>query len=65
MKLLKRYFIFSLSMSLVLGFVMPALAQGEKKEDLIGHWTFEVGVELDDLTGHFSEIDLLDAEVKD
>ena len=65
MKLLKRYFIFCLSMSLVLGFVMPALAQGEKKEDLIGHWTFESGVELEDLTGHFSEIDLLDADVKD
>lgn len=65
MKLLKRYFIFSLSMSLVLGFVMPALAQGEKKDDLIGHWTFEGGLELEDLTGHFSEIDLLDADVKD
>ena len=65
MKLLKRYFIFSLSMLLVLGFVIPALAQGEKKDDLIGHWTFENGVELEDLTGHFSEIDLLDAEVKD
>ena len=65
MKVLKYYFIFSLSMLLVLGFVIPALAQGEKKEDLIGHWTFESGVELEDLTGHFSEIDLLDAKVKD
>ena len=46
MKLLKRYFIFSLSMLLVLGFVMPALAQGEKKEALIGHWTFENGSAL-------------------
>ena len=65
MKVLKYYFTFSLSMLLVLGFVIPVLAQGEKKEDLIGHWTFESGVELEDLTGHFSEIDLLDAEVKD
>ena len=65
MKLLKRYFIFSFSMLLVLGFVIPALARGEKKEDLIGHWTFENGVELEDLTGHFNEIDLLDADVKD
>lgn len=65
MKLLKRYFILSFSMLLVSGFVMPVLAQGEKKDDLIGHWTFENGVELEDLTGHFGKIDLLDAEVKD
>ena len=65
MKLLKRYFIFSLSMLLVLGSMIPVLAQGEKKDDLIGHWTFENGVELEDLTGHFGDIDLLDAEVKD
>ncbi|RKU25305.1 hypothetical protein C6499_15175 [Candidatus Poribacteria bacterium] len=62
---LKRYFILSFSMLLVSGFVMPVLAQGEKKDDLIGHWTFENGVELEDLTGHFGKIDLLDAEVKD
>ena len=30
---------------------MPVLGQGEKKEDLIGHWTFEKGAELEDLTG--------------
>ena len=65
MKHLKRYFIFSLFMLLVLGSMIPALAQGEKKDDLIGHWTFENGVELEDLTGHFGDIDLLDAEVKD
>ena len=65
MKLLIRYFILSFSILLVSGFVMPVLAQGEKKEDLIGHWTFENGVELEDLTGHFGKIDLLDAEVKD
>ena len=45
--------------------VVPALGQAEKKEDLIGHWTFENGVELEDLTGHFGDIDLLDADVKD
>ena len=65
MKLLKRYSIFSFFMLLMLSFVIPALAQGEKKDDLIGHWTFENGVELEDLTGHFGDIDLLDAEVKD
>ena len=66
MKHLKRYFIFSLSLLLLLGnLVMPALGQGEKKEDLIGHWTFEKGVALEDLTGHFGDIDLLGADVKD
>ncbi|MDE0470194.1 MAG: hypothetical protein OYL97_24355 [Candidatus Poribacteria bacterium] len=62
---LERYFIFSFSVLLLLGLVIPAFGQAEKKEDLIGHWTFEKGAELEDLTGHFSEIDLLDAEVKD
>ena len=65
MKPVKHYFTLSFFMLLVFGLVIPVLAQGEKKEDLIGHWTFENGVELEDLTGHFSEIDLLDAEVKD
>ena len=65
MKHLKYYFTLSFSMLLVFGLVIPALAQGEKKEDLIGHWTFENGVELEDLTGHFGEIDLLDTNVKD
>ena len=62
---LERYFIFSFSVLLLLGLVIPAFGQAEKKEDLIGHWTFEKDAELEDLTGHFSEIDLLDAEVKD
>ena len=65
MKPVKHYFTLSFFMLLVFGLVIPILAQDEKKEDLIGHWTFENGVELEDLTGHFSEIDLLDAEVKD
>lgn len=63
---LGRYFIFSFSVILLLGsLVMSALGQGEKKEDLVGHWTFEKGAELEDLTGHFSDIDLLGADVKD
>ncbi len=65
MQLLKRYFIFCFSVLLMCNFVIPAFAQGEKKDDLLGHWTFEIGVELEDLTGHFGEIDLLDAQVKD
>ena len=66
MEYLKRYITFSFSLLLLLGnIVMPVLGQGERKEDLIGHWTFEKGAELEDLTGHFSEIDLLGADVKD
>ncbi len=42
MKLLKRYFIFSFFMLLMLSFVIPALAQDEKKDDLIGHWTCQL-----------------------
>ena len=63
---LRRYFALSFSVLFLIGnIVVPALGQAEKKEDLIGHWTFENGVELEDLTGHFGDIDLLDADVKD
>ena len=62
----RRYFALSFSVLFLTGnIVVPALGQAEKKEDLIGHWTFENGVELEDLTGHFGDIDLLDADVKD
>ena len=65
-QLLRRYFALSFSVLFLIGnIVVPALGQAEKKEDLIGHWTFENGVELEDLTGHFGDIDLLDADVKD
>ena len=37
MKFMKRYFIFSFFTLLLFGFVIPASAQDEKKEDLIGH----------------------------
>ena len=40
MKHLERYFIFSFSLLfLIATLVMPALGQGEKKEDLIGQQT--------------------------
>ena len=42
-----------------------ATGQNEKENDLIGHWTFENGVERKDLTGHFGDIELKGAEVKD
>lgn len=50
---------------LMIGLVLPALGQAEKIEDLIGHWTFENGVELEDHTGHFGDIEFRGAEVKD
>lgn len=53
------------SILFLIGFSLPAVAQGEKKDDLIGHWTFEKGVELKDLTGHFGDIEFKGAEVKD
>ncbi len=66
MKHLKGYFIFGFALLLLVGnLIMPVFGQGERKGDLVGHWTFEKGAELEDLTGHFSEIDLLGAEVKD
>ena len=66
MKHLKGYFIFGFALLLLVGnLIMPAFGQAERKGDLVGHWTFEKGAELEDLTGHFSEIDLLGAEVKD
>ena len=42
-----------------------AIGQNEKEDDLIGHWTFENGVERKDLTSHFGDIELRGAEVKD
>ncbi len=67
MRSLKHYFTLSCSVLLLLSRSMPVLAQGPnvKEEALIGHWTFEKGVELEDLTGHFDDIDFLGAEVKD
>ena len=63
---LRHYFALGFSVLFLIGHIgVPALGQGEKKADLIGHWTFEKGVELEDLTGHFGDIDLLGADVKD
>ena len=64
MKNLKHYFTLTCSMLLMLSLSMPALAQGQKAETLVGHWTFEPGEELKDLTGNFVDITLKGAEVK-
>lgn len=65
MKFVSYFFSLVLSVFLIIGLTLPALSQAEKEDDLIGHWTFENGVELEDLTGHFGDIELKGAEVKD
>lgn len=45
--------------------VMFGYAQGDKAEALVGHWTYEKGVELEDLTGNFVDITLMGAEIAD
>ena len=65
MKSVSYYFTYVLSGLLMIGLTLPALSQGEKEDDLIGHWTFENGVELEDHTGHFGDIELRGAKVKD
>lgn len=64
MKFVSYYFTYVLSL-LLIGLTLPALSQGEKEDDLIGHWTFENGVELEDHTGHFGDIELRGAKVND
>ena len=39
----------------------PALASA----DLVGHWTFEPGIELEDLTGNWAPVALKDGAVVD
>ena len=40
---------------------MPIAADpGAQKDKLIGHWTFEKGEELKDLTGNFPDIELIE-----
>ena len=65
MKDLKHYCSWVSAVLLLLNLSIPALGQGEKAETLVGHWTFEHGVELEDLTGNFADITLMDAEIVD
>ncbi len=64
MKHLKHDFTVTCAVLLMLGLSTLALAQGEKKETLVGHWTFEPGEELKDLTGNFPDITLKGATIK-
>ena len=52
-------------MLLLLNVSVPVFGQAEKADTLVGHWTFEKGVELEDITGNFADITLMGAEIKD
>ncbi|MBI1923333.1 hypothetical protein HYR99_03680 [Candidatus Poribacteria bacterium] len=64
MRNLEHYFTVTCSVLLMLGLSTLALAQGEKKETIVGHWTFEPGKELVDLTGNFVDVTLNGAKVE-
>ena len=59
MKNMKHYFTLTCSVLLILGLSMLAQA------GLVGHWTFEPGEELVDLTGNFPDLTLKGAEIAD
>ena len=62
---LKHYCCWVCAALLLLTLSTPALGQAEKADTLVGHWTFEKGVELEDLTGNFADIQLMDATIQD
>ena len=64
MRNLERYFTLTCSVLLMLVLSIPVLAQGEKQETPVGHWTFEPGKEKVDLTEHFGDIELRGATVE-
>ena len=54
---------FLLSLLVFLPLVAIAAGPGAHKNKLVGHWTFEKGEELKDLTGNFPDIELRGAKV--
>ncbi len=64
MNCLKRYRLWICVVLLLLNFNFQGVGQGEQAETLVGHWTFEKGVELEDLTGNFADITLMGAEIE-
>ncbi|MDE0318021.1 MAG: hypothetical protein OXM61_24335 [Candidatus Poribacteria bacterium] len=60
-----KYFHFCFCTVLLFNFTVLGFGQGEQAENLVGHWTFEKGVELEDITGNFADITLMGAEIKD
>ena len=65
MNYLVRYCSWVCAILCLLNLSLPALGQSEKAETLVGHWTFEKGVELEDLTGNFADIQLMGATIED
>lgn len=59
-----KYFRFWFCAVLLFNFTMLGFGQGEQAENLVGHWTFEKGVELEDITGNFADITLMGAEIE-
>ena len=57
--------ILMLSIMILFSLLGQAVGPNVQKDKLIGHWTFEKGVELKELTGHFKQIKLEGASVKD
>ena len=59
-----KYFRFWFCAVLLFNFTVLGFGQGEQAENLVGHWTFEKGVELEDITGNFADITLMGAEIE-
>ena len=57
--------IWTLSILILFPSVSLEANPGAQEDKLIGHWTFEKGVELKELSGHFKKIKLEGAIVKD
>ena len=67
MRKLGYYLRFFATFSLLILVLYPLFTQaadpGVKKDELVGHWTFEKGVELKDLTGNFPDVKLMGAKI--
>ena len=61
--LIRTVSIFVLSLLIFLPLVSIAAGPGAQKDKLVGHWTFEKGEELKDLTGNFPDIKLMGAKI--
>merc|ERR1712096_41425 len=61
--LIRTVSIFVLSILIFLPLVSIAAGPGAQKDKLVGHWTFEKGEELKDLTGNFPDIKLMGAKI--
>ena len=62
-RLLNCFSIISLSILALCPLLSLAAGPDVHKDKLVGHWTFEKGEELKDLTGNFPDIKLMGAEI--